>query len=72
MVKSKIAPQIDYQKLSSDLEAVIARLQDEKTSIDESLKLYEQATKMVEELSDYLKTAENRLSSLVQKVSEEK
>jgi exodeoxyribonuclease VII small subunit len=69
MTKSKLPEQIDYQKLSSELEAVIAKLQNEQTSIDESLKLYEQATKMVEHLSDYLKTAENRLSDLTKKIN---
>lgn len=70
MAKSNASFQIDYQELSLKLESVIAKLQDEQTSIDESLKLYEQATNMVKELSDYLKTAENRLTSLSEKVIE--
>lgn len=55
---------LDYQSLSAELESIIAKLQDERTSIDESLKLYEQANKLVSDLSQYLASAENRLNSI--------
>ncbi len=62
----------DYKSLSDNLENIISLLQDDKTSIDESLKLYEQANKLVEELSEYLKTAENKLTQINSKTKGQK
>ena len=62
----------DYKILSDNLENIISLLQDDKTSIDESLKLYEQANKLVEELSEYLKTAENKLTQINSKTKGQK
>ena len=52
----------NYQLKSAELEAIIAKLQDEQTSIDESLKLYQEANKLVNALSEYLLSAKNQLS----------
>ena len=67
---NSVSPKLDYQRLSAELESIIVKLQDEKTSIDESLKLYEQANKLVGSLSEYLKTAENRLNTISATTSE--
>ncbi len=61
---TKAVQTVDYPKLSSELEAIIAKLQDENTSIDEAIKLYEQANVLIQALSKYLKSAENRLTHL--------
>ena len=61
---SREQTKFNYQIKSSELEAIIARLQDEQTSIDESLKLYQEASKLVNELSEYLKSAKNQLSNI--------
>ena len=53
---------INYQQKSAELEAIIVKLQDDQTSIDESLKLYQEANKLVKDLSDYLASAKNQLS----------
>ncbi len=67
MSKDKISSrevEFNYQLKSAELEAIIAKLQDEQTSIDDSLKLYNDAKQLVKELSDYLLSAKNQLNSL--------
>lgn len=55
---------ITYVELSRRLDAVVAALESPTVSIDEALELYEEGTKLVTELEDYLKTAENRIAKL--------
>ncbi len=56
--------QFNYQLKSAELEAIIAKLQNEQTSIDDSLKLYNDAKQLIKELSEYLLSAKNQLNSL--------
>ena len=67
MAKDKISSrevEFNYQLKSAELEAIIAKLQNEQTSIDDSLKLYNDAKQLVKELSEYLLSAKNQLNSL--------
>ena len=57
----------DYQSLNRKLDELVARLQDEQTSIDESLELYVSAAKLIEQMENYLKTAENKLRKVTPK-----
>jgi exodeoxyribonuclease VII small subunit len=58
---------VDYQSLSLKLDELVAKLQDENTTIDKSIELYEEATKLIAQMEAYLKTAENRLRKVVPK-----
>ncbi len=67
MAKDKISSEeveFNYQLKSAELEAIIAKLQNEQTSIDDSLKLYNDAKQLIKELSEYLLSAKNQLNSL--------
>jgi exodeoxyribonuclease VII small subunit len=52
---------LDYQNLKQELDEIIMKLQDDGTSIDESLQLYERGVAITAKLTDYLQKAENKL-----------
>ena len=55
---------IDYRSLSNELDEIVARLQDDSTTIEDSLKLYERGIQISKELRDYLARAENSLKKI--------
>ncbi len=55
---------IDYPGLSKELEEIVAKLQDDSTSIEDSLKLYERGIGIAKELREYLSQAENNLKKI--------
>ena len=55
---------IDYRGLSDELELIVVRLQDDSTSIEESLKLYERGIQITKDLREYLSKAENNLKKI--------
>lgn len=57
----------DYTKLSRQLDDLLLKLQNDQTTIEESLVLYETGTKIIDQLNDYLNTAINRLSQINKK-----
>lgn len=56
--------QPDYKKLSQRLDEIVVKMQDDATSIDESLELYEEGIRLTSEIEDYLKQAENKLKKI--------
>jgi len=54
----------DYQGLSSELDAVLAALQQPDVAVDEAVKLYEQGMKLVTQLEKHVSQAENKLEKL--------
>lgn len=54
----------DYQKLSAQLETVLAKLQAPDVRVDEAVALYEEGLKLVAALEKYLKQAENKIEKL--------
>lgn len=54
----------NYQKKSAELEEIIASLEAGTLDIDEALKAYEKAQKILSELEAYLKTAENKITKI--------
>jgi exodeoxyribonuclease VII small subunit len=56
--------QIDYERLGLRLDAILTRLQDDNTSIVDSLKLYTEAMQIIKQMQTFLKTAENQLNKL--------
>jgi exodeoxyribonuclease VII small subunit len=55
---------LDYVSVSQQLEEIVSKLQDESTSIEESLKLYERGITLTKELKVYLAQAENKLKKI--------
>jgi exodeoxyribonuclease VII small subunit len=49
----------DYAEKSGELEAILQRLQSSDIQLTEATKLYEQGTKLVDDIEAYLKKAEN-------------
>jgi exodeoxyribonuclease VII small subunit len=54
----------DYQTLSQELDAVLARLQDPDLQVDEAVKLYEEGLGLVRQLEAALQQAENKIERL--------
>jgi len=54
----------DYNSLKQELDELIIKLQDDNTSIDQSLELYQRGVEITSKLSDYLRKAENKLSKI--------
>jgi exodeoxyribonuclease VII small subunit len=55
---------IDYQKLSEELDEILAKLQSSDLDVDEALKAYERGMDIAKELQVYLKTAENKVTKI--------
>jgi exodeoxyribonuclease VII small subunit len=57
-------PSKSYRDLNEELEAIIQQLQREDLDVDQAVKDYEQGLKLINQLEDYLKTAENKIVEL--------
>jgi exodeoxyribonuclease VII small subunit len=62
--KAVKADEPNYQALKVELESVMAKLQAEDLDVDEALSLYERGLELVQQLENYLKTAENSVQEL--------
>lgn len=60
-----------YQELSSELDNVLATLQQPDIAVDEAVKLYEQGMKLAAELEKHIAKAENTLQKVRLQLSEE-
>ena len=56
----------NYQTMNAELSKVLAKLQDPDVDVDDAVKLYEQGTKLIEQLEKHLRQAENKLAKLKQ------
>lgn len=54
----------DYHAMSSELEQILAELQQEDIDIDAAMKRYERGLQLIAELETYLKTAETKITKL--------
>ncbi len=57
-----MAKQQDYKALMAELQLLLADMQSGDIDVDEALRKYERGQKLVAELSDYLKNAENTIT----------
>ena len=64
MPKKPAKPAIDYQTLQAELDTVMAELQREDLDVDAALKHYQRGLELVEQLQQYLETAENKVIEL--------
>lgn len=55
---------INYKKLSAELEEVISKLQSADLDVDEAVKAYERGMEIAKELESYLKQAENKVEKI--------
>lgn len=55
---------VNYQKLKTELDEVMAALQQDDLDVDEALELYKKGLELVQTLEAYLKTAENKVVEL--------
>ena len=55
---------INYRALNAELDEILDKLQNGDLDIDESIKLYERGTKLIDSLQDYLKNAQNKVTKL--------
>ena len=61
---------LDYKELNNELDDILDQLQNPETDIDEALLLYARGQKVVKELEQYLKTAENSVKKLSRKAAD--
>ncbi len=54
----------DYQKLSTELAAIVDWFEGDQVNLDEAVVKYEQALSLIAEIETYLKTAENKIKKL--------
>lgn len=59
-----MAAKNDYQTLSTELDDVLAKLQNPDIQVDEAVKLYERGLMLVAQLEKHLKQAENKLTKI--------
>jgi exodeoxyribonuclease VII small subunit len=63
-------PGIDYQTLQTELDSVMAELQREDLDVDAALKHYQRGLELIQQLQQYLQTAENKVIELKAKFND--
>jgi exodeoxyribonuclease VII small subunit len=53
-----------YKEMASELDALMENLQSDSLDIDEAVKVYEQATKLIAQMEAHLEKAENKITKL--------
>jgi exodeoxyribonuclease VII small subunit len=66
---AKAKKDLSYSKLKGDLDKIMAAIQDDSISVDESISLYEAGLKQIQQIEEYLDAAENKLVELKTKKS---
>lgn len=54
----------NYRQLSEELSELLDWFDSEDVDLDEALTKYEQAMKLIEQMENYLKTAENKIRKI--------
>ena len=62
MTSGKTKP--NYEALQSELDKVLAELQRTDLDVDAALKLYQRGLELIEQLEQYLQTAENTVKEI--------
>lgn len=52
----------DYQSMMRELQQLLADMQDDDVDVDAALDKYERGRELIKALSDYLETAENKIT----------
>lgn len=64
MKGDKMSKEMTYEKAMSRLEEIVSLLESNNVSLDESMKLFEEGTKLTSFCSQSLKTAEQKITML--------
>jgi exodeoxyribonuclease VII small subunit len=59
-----------YQEMTIQLDTLVAELQNSNLDIDEALKKYEEANKLISKMEVYLKTSENKIKKIKSAISD--
>ncbi|MBW3568833.1 exodeoxyribonuclease VII small subunit [Candidatus Parcubacteria bacterium] len=54
----------EYTNLKTELDKLIAKLEDESLDVDEAIKLYEKSQKVIAEMDVYLKKSEAKIKKI--------
>jgi exodeoxyribonuclease VII small subunit len=57
----------NYREMATELEQIMMWFESGDIDIDEAVKKYEEATKLLDEMEKYLKTAENKIKNITTK-----
>ena len=57
---------IDYEKKMKELEEIVSKMEDESTSLDESLLLYQKGNEIIKELESSIKEAESKIKEIIE------
>jgi len=68
MVK-KMSKEKSFEEQLKRLEEIVAILENDETSLDDMLKVYEEGMLLTKKLREYLNTAEMKITDINQKVS---
>ena len=63
-------PEMKFEDEMKMLQEIVAKLEDEDTSLDDSLQLYEEGLKLSKKLKERLKAFENRVEELARQNDE--
>jgi len=55
---------LDYKKLSAELDEILDKLRSGEVEINESITLFEKGNKIISDLEKYLKESENRFKKI--------
>jgi len=60
-----------YQEMAEELAAHIEWFESDEVDLDRAIERYEQAMKLIAEMEDYLKTAENKVKKIAARFDNE-
>ena len=61
---AKAKPTKTYQEMAQELATYIGWFESDSVNLDEAIAKYEQAMKLLEEMENYLKTAQNKVTKI--------
>lgn len=61
---------VSYGDLNEELNNILVQLQSSELEIDDAIKTYERGMKILKELEDYLKNAENKVKKIKEDFSQ--
>jgi exodeoxyribonuclease VII small subunit len=67
MSNQKSPAKASYNEMSQQLEAIMAKFDDPNIDIEESIKFYESALKLIKKIEDYLLSAQNKIEQIDKK-----
>ena len=60
-----------YQQMSDELDRLIEWFESDKVSLDEAVDKYEQAMKLLKDMEDFLRAAENKVKKIAVQFGDE-